>query len=151
MGKMKFSKMGQDEDKDKNHYKISLRTFKEEASIKNSIAEVKWLGCEHNVMKFTIKNLSKNTIPFSPDKIKIIDSADNILVCKSIDSPPIGWISNYTVFDIYDDMMVKFIFAIPGMASDAVIKRFVWTQQFYIGGGWLEDFSIFDFILATND
>ena len=151
MGKMKFSKMGQDEDIDKNHYRINLKTFKEEATIKNSIAEVKWLGCEDNFIRFTIKNLSKNAIPFSPDKIKIIDTADNLLICKSIDSPPIGWISNYTDFDIYDDMMVKFIFTIPDMASDTVIKRFIWTQQFYIGGGWKENFSIFDFILTTND
>lgn len=148
---MNFSRMGQPEDIDKNHYRTKLKSFKEEASIKTGIAELKWLGYDDTFVRFSIKNLCEKAIPFSPDKIKIIDTDDNVLECKYIDSPPKGWISNLGEFNVYDNMLVKFIFTVPGMDGSTIIKRFIWTQQFYIGGGWREDYSIFDFILNLDD
>lgn len=132
---------------DNNQNVLTIDTFRKEASLKSNIAEVTWIGYGKNKIKLCIHNLSKKTIPLNYYDFTLIDIDDNVYECDKIDSPPKGWGAPLVDYLVYSDMKAKVIMKVSDLEENTEIKRFIYNQRFYVGRGWSEVFTLFDFRL----
>lgn len=127
-------------------YKLEVQTFKDKFELKDKHIEIQWLGCKGRMIMFSIHNISDKTFTFWNSNITVIDTDDNILKLRQHAKPDRGWVSPVSI-DIYDDMLVRFVFVLPELVDNDKLKRLTYKQHFSEGVELVYEEALFDFKL----